>query len=134
MILVDTSVLIDFLRNKTNEAVEKFNTVLDLKIPFGITSQIYQELLQGTESEHDFQTLKKYLDTWTFYSPKDEKKTYAQAAHLYFHCRRHGVTIKSSVDCLIVQLAIEYNLKVLHNDKDFDHIKKVIPELQFWSI
>ena len=134
MILVDTSVLIDFLRNKTNEAVERFQVVLDLKIPFGITSQIYQELLQGTESEHDFQTLKRYLDTWTFYSSEDEKKTYAQAAYLYFRCRRQGLTIKSSVDCLIVQLALENNLKVLHNDKDFDHIKKVVPALQFWSI
>lgn len=132
MILVDTSVLIDFLKKKSNEGTEKFNTVLELKIPFGITSHIYQELLQGTATEKDFNNLKKYLDTFKFYSPLDEKNSYSEAAKIYFECRRKGMTIRSTIDCLIVQVALEHRLKLLHNDKDFDKIKEVIPHLEFF--
>ncbi|KHE92579.1 MAG: hypothetical protein K8F52_04905 [Candidatus Scalindua rubra] len=109
--LGETSVLIDFLKNKSNDGTDKFNTILDLSIPFGITSHIYQELLQGTSSERDFNILKEYLDTFTFYYPKDNKQSFAEAAHIYFECRRKGITISSSVDCLVSQIAREHNLK-----------------------
>ena len=73
MVLVDTSVLIDFLKDKNNAKTNKFDTIFDLNIPFGITSHIYQELLQGSATQKDFNTLKKYLDTFTIYSPRDQK-------------------------------------------------------------
>lgn len=132
MILVDTSVLIDFLKNKSNEGTDKFNTILELSIPFGITNHIYQELLQGTSSERDFNILQEYLDTFTFYYPKDNKQSFAEAAHIYFECRRKGITISSSVDCLISQIARENNLKLLHSDKDYVNIKKVIKNIDFF--
>lgn len=132
MILVDTSVLIDFLKNKINEGTDKFNTILELSIPFGITSHIYQELLQGTSSERNFNILKKYLDTFTFYSPKDNKQSFAEAARIYFECRKNGITISSSIDCLIAQIARENNLRLLHNDKDFDNIKKIFNNIEFF--
>lgn len=132
MILVDTSVLIDFLKNKSNDGTDKFNTILELSIPFGITSHIYQELLQGTFSERDFNILKEYLDTFIFYYPKDNKQSFAEAAHIYFECRRKGITISSSVDCLISQIAREHSLKLLHSDKDYVNIKKVIKNIDFF--
>ena len=67
MISVDTSVFIDFFRDKINSATDKLNTIIELNIPFGITSQIYQELLQGTATQKNFDILKKYLNTFTFY-------------------------------------------------------------------
>jgi len=54
MILVDTSVLIDFFKGNTNEKVEKFEWILKNKIPFGITHLIYQEILQGAKDEKEF--------------------------------------------------------------------------------
>jgi len=84
MILVDTSVFIDFLSEKNNSATDKLHTIIDLNIPFGITSQIYQELLQGTASQKDFDVLKKYLNTFNFYAAKDEKRSYEEAARIYF--------------------------------------------------
>ena len=132
MILVDTSVLIDFLKEKTNPATEKFNNILELNIPFGITSHIYQELLQGSATQRDFDTLKSYLDTFVFYFPSDEKQSYAQAAYIYFLCKKEGITVRSTIDCLIVQIVREYHLKLLHNDSDFDHIKKVVKELEYF--
>ncbi len=132
MILIATSVLIDFLTEKSNTGTDKFNTILELDIPFGITSHVYQELLQGTASEEDFEDLKKYLDTFTFYSPRDQKESYAEAAHIYFLCRRNGITVRSAIDCLIVQTAREHGLKLLHNDRDYDDIQKVVPDIEFF--
>ena len=131
MVLVDTSVFLDFLNKKDNTAVKKFNTVLELKIPFGITGHIYQEILQGAATKKDFDVLKDYLDTFTFYAPLDSRQTYAKAAQIYFDCRRKGLTIRSTIDCLIVQIVREHKLQLLHNDKDFDAIKTVVTDIKF---
>ena len=126
MILVDTSVLIDLFGGKKNASTRKFSKVLQGGIPFGITSFIYQEILQGAKSEKEFRLLKKYLETQRFYHPKDAIASFAAAARIYFDCRRKGITIRSTLDCLIAQTAIEYNLSLLHNDSDFDAMANVI--------
>ena len=81
--MVDTPVLIDFLKDKNNPEIDEFNTILELNIHFGITSHIYQELLQGSATQKDFKALKKYLDTFTIYSPQDKKKSYADETYIY---------------------------------------------------
>lgn len=53
--------------------------------------------------------------------------SYEAAARLLVRCRRKDVTIRSTVDCLIAQVAIEHELYLVHNDRDFDYIAKVIP-------
>ncbi len=80
MILVDTSVLIDFFKGKKNKPSEKFKDILKRGIPFGITSLIYQEVLQGAKAEDEYQNLKEYLETQIFYSPKDRVTSYEKAA------------------------------------------------------
>ncbi|OHE60303.1 MAG: twitching motility protein PilT [Thermodesulfovibrio sp. RBG_19FT_COMBO_42_12] len=134
MVLVDTSVLIDYLAGNENNAVLKFQYILDNNIPFGISPFVYQEILQGVKTEKDFDKAKRYLDTQRFYSLKDEKESFASAAKIYFKCRKKGVTIGSTIDCLIIQTAIENNLFLLHNDSDFDNISKVITELNIFNI
>ena len=133
MVLVDTSAIIDYLREDDNEAALAFQYILENNIPFGINSLIYQEVLQGVKTEKDFIKLKKYLETQKFYSLKDEKESYASAAKIYFRCRKKGITIGSTIDCLIAQTAIENNLFLLHNDSDFDRITEVA-ELKMFRI
>jgi predicted nucleic acid-binding protein len=125
VVLVDTSVMIGYLQGAENDAVLRFQYVLDNNIPFGINSLIYQETLQGVKTEKDFERVKKYLNTQRFYFLKDEKESYASAAKIYFRCRKKGLTIGSTIDCLIAQTAIENNLLLLHNDSDFDNIAKI---------
>ena len=125
MVLVDTSVLISYLQGNENNAVLKFQYIIDNNIPFGINSLIYQEVLQGVKTEKDFDKTKRYLDTQRFYSLKYEKESYASAAKIYFRCRKKGLTIGSTIDCLIAQTAIENDLLLLHNDSDFDNIAKI---------
>lgn len=132
MILVDTSILIDYLRGAENEPSGRFQYVLDHNLPFGINFFVYQEVLQGVQSERDFQTVKRYLDTQRFYGLKDGRESYAAAAQIYLKCRKKGITIYSTIDCLIAQTAIENNLFLLHNDSDFDRMRKVI-ELKIFN-
>jgi len=127
MILVDTSVLIDFLKGFQTEGRDKFEVVLHRKIPFGITSFILQEVLQGAASEKEFLLLKKYLLSQKFYHPKDPVDSFARAARIYMDCRKQGITIRSTIDCIIVQTALEHDLFLLHNDNDFNAMAKVVP-------
>jgi predicted nucleic acid-binding protein len=133
MILIDTSVLIDFFKGADNKAVALFDEILLKKIPFGINEFIYQELLQGAKSITDYEKLKNYLDTITFYHLTLGRESFARAALLYFSCRRAGITISSTIDLLIAETAIENNLFLLHKDNDFDKIAGVIPNLQIYN-
>ena len=131
MVLIDTSVLIDYFKDINNEPTRKFQSILDSGIPFGINSFIYQELLQGVKTEKAFQELKEYLDTQRFYRLKDEKESFAEAALIYLKCRKKGITINSTIDCIIAQTALENNLLLLHNDSDFEKMAKVV-DLKFF--
>ena len=131
MILVDTSVLISFFRGDQTDAGNKFKEVLERRTPFGITSQIFQEILQGAATVKEFETLKRYLETQHFYQPKDPIASYAKASKIYFDCRRKGVTIRSTIDCLIAQIAMEHDLFLLHSDNDFTAMTTVLPLKEF---
>src|SRR4051812_28846275 len=129
MYLVDTSLWIDFLRQEQNEKVTFLQLVLAQDLPFGITSQIYQEILQGAASKADFAKLESYFSTQKFYHPKDSLLSHKEAARLFVRCREKGIIIRSTIDCLIAQIAIENDLTLLHHDKDFDHMKTAIAAL-----
>ncbi len=133
MILVDTSVLIDYFKGVENRPVKKFHQVLDSHIPFGISHLIYMEVLQGSQTDRDFNLLKKYLVTQTFYELKNGRESYEEAARMYLKLRKKGVTVKSTIDCLIARIAVENELFLLHNDADFDRIAKHFP-LKIWNI
>jgi len=132
MILVDTSVLIDYLRGFDNDGTRKLQYILDQNIPFGITNLIYQELLQGAKNDEEFQLLKEYLETQIFYDIKNGKESYTDAARIYMACRKKGLTVRSTIDILICQTAIENKLYLLHNDKDFENISKAAADLKIY--
>jgi hypothetical protein len=131
MILVDTSVLIDFFKGVPSEPYKKFRTILTQKVPFGITSFIFQEVLQGAKSEQEYYLLRQYLQTQNFFQPLHPVETYGRAAKIYYDCRKKGITIRSTIDCLVAQVAVEHHLLLLHNDSDFDRIAKVV-RLKFY--
>ena len=128
--MVDTSVWIDYLREGESEAVERFVDVLDIGLPFGITGVIYGEVLQGAATLADFEQLKEYMSTQRFYHLQDPVMGYEEAARLYHRCRRVGVTVRSTIDCVIARVAIEHDLSLLHDDRDFDYMSRVVTELK----
>lgn len=129
MILVDTSVLIDFLKGKTDAKTLLFEEVLTRDIPFGLSPYTFQEVLQGARNEKEYKRLHDYLSTQTIYFLPEGKSTYEKAARLYFDLRRKGITPRSTIDILIALTAIENKLMLLHNDRDFDLIAEQVETL-----
>ena len=133
MYLIDTSVWIDYFRQKENEAVHFFKSLLDKNIPCGLTDIIFQEILQGAATTKDFETLSTFLATQHFFHFDDVLQSHKEAAWIYFRCKRKGVTIRSTIDCVIAQVAIEHNLTLVHNDSDFIKINGVFPDLKLYT-
>ena len=134
MILIDTSVLVDYFKGIESRPAKLFDELMENGIPYGINDFVYQELLQGSRTIDEFNTLKEYLETIPFYDLQYGKESYEKAAFLHFQCRRNGITIRSTIDLLIAEIAIENDLLLLHNDEDFDNIRKVIKELRIYGI
>ncbi|ADK79782.1 type II toxin-antitoxin system VapC family toxin [Sediminispirochaeta smaragdinae] len=132
MILVDTSVLIDYLKGADSGQALIFDKVIQHGIPYGINDVIYQEVLQGAKTMKEFGTLKGYLETLPFYGLQFGKESYERAALINLQCRRNGITVRSTIDVLIVETAIENNLFLLHNDADFDRISTLVKELKIF--
>ncbi len=122
MVLIDTSVLIDFFRGRETNAVSLFVDIQSKGIPFGINYFIYQEIVQGAQSKKEFDLLNNYLSTQTFYHLKYGRKSHEAAALIYLKCRAKGITVRSTIDLLIVQTAVENDLFLLHDDRDFSNI------------
>lgn len=134
MYLVDTSVWIDFLRRTNTKAVRRLFRIIEDQIGFGITGVIYQEVLQGATSAAQFEQLRLYFSTQRFFYPKLQIESYEAAAQIYFACRQKGITVRSTLDCLIAQICIEHDLILLHSDKDFDQIQKIQSNLKLESL
>jgi predicted nucleic acid-binding protein len=132
MYLIDTSVLIPYLQNTKNDGVTYFEKILDHDIPYGITGIIYQEVLQGIRYNKIFEDTAAQLQSLKFYHPHPIQ-TYYSAAHIYRNCRKKGITIRSSIDCIVAQIAIENNLILIHADKDYIGIKKCCPDLRLYE-
>ena len=127
MIVVDTSVLVDFFRGVDTSEVRALDRIERDDVPFGIPVICCQELLQGARDEPEWRLLVSYLVTQRQVAPRDHWETHEAAARIYFDCRRRGITIRSTVDCLIAQLVLENDGVLLHDDEDFEHISEVRP-------
>ena len=129
MILVDTSVWINVLRDRTGDVVEAFQ-----KKTHGETSVLSRftqlELLQGAKSDKDWKQLDEYLSS-QFYLEATER-TWSDAARIFFELRRKGITVRSSIDCCIAQVALEHDALLLHKDADFERIASIRPLRSEW--
>ena len=86
--------------------------------------------MQGSKDEKEFSTLKSYLKYILLYSLKLDVQSFENAAQLNFRCRRKGITIRSTIDLLIAETAIENNIALLHDAEDYVNMSKVITELK----
>ena len=133
MILVDTSVLINYFKGKKGGKNDVFDAVLSYGIPFGISAYTYQELLQGARNDKEFATLKEYLSGQKIHLLPETIETYEAAAKLYFDARRQGITPRSTIDVLIAYTCISNNLFLLHDDRDFDALAGIFPQLKIYD-
>jgi predicted nucleic acid-binding protein len=89
-------------------------------------------LLQGSKSKKEFAKLKEYLSCQKIYKIKDELKSFEAASLLYLKCRKNGIKIRSTINTIIAEIAIENNLYLLHNDNDFINIAKIEHDLMIY--
>ena len=124
-ILVDTCVLIDAFRGNITREVSILKE-LDLREEnYSIPAICAQEVLQGAKTQNNWNKLKSFLETYQLVVPRDPIQFHIDTAEIYFKCKKKGITIRSSIDCMVSQLAIEHNATLLTSDKDFQHIKKI---------
>jgi predicted nucleic acid-binding protein len=127
LILVDTSVLVDFFAGRQTAAVGHLDRLLSTNAPYYVTPVVVQELLQGARDEVQWRRLRSYLTSLLMVDVRDRVESYVEAARIYFDCRRRALTVRSSVDCLVAQVALDNRLTLLHSDRDFDAIARVRP-------
>ena len=117
MILVDTSVWIDYFNGKKNGQTDKLDELLsNEQIILG--DIILAEILQGFRKEDDYQKAKEYLGSLTCLSISN-KNIAIKSAEKFRYLRKRGVTIRKTTDMLIGTFCIENQIPLLHNDKDF---------------
>ena len=120
MVLVDTTVWIDFFAGCKEAHVTSLQELIESEADLSLCGVILTEVLQGIRSDADYIKTKEYLGDLIFLPMRHT--TFVRAAEIYRSLRKKGVTIRKPVDCMIASVAIEYNAKLLHNDRDFNHI------------
>src|SRR5690554_1810766 len=124
MILVDSSVWIDFFNGVDKPHVEKLYQLLGKEI-IGTGDLIVVEVLQGFQQDSHFDAAKEVLEKLPYFSLCDRILAFATANN-YRVLRRRGVTVRKTIDVVIGTFCIEYNIRLLHNDKDFIPMETIL--------
>lgn len=122
MYLVDTSVWINIFRDKTGILRQSFEYLVNNENIL-LTRFTQMELLQGSRDEQEWRILETYLQQQDYVEVTPN--TWLEAARIYYDLQRQGLTARNSIDCCIAQLSLEYQLILIHNDRDFDTIQTV---------
>lgn len=123
MTLVDTSIWI--LTFRARNPLDLENAVpLDEVVT---CLPIVQEVLQGFRDERAWRTAREAMLALPMVESPLGLDVIEQAIALYRSARRTGLTVRSSIDCLIATCAIRHDLDVLHSDRDFDVLARVSP-------
>lgn len=119
MILVDTSVLIDYFNGAPTAEAIRLEALMDTSAPLVIGDLILMELLQGFRSDRDAALAQDALLMFEIIELGGIDRAIS-AARNYRRLRRLGITVRKPIDCLIATCCIEENLTLLHRDRDFD--------------
>lgn len=125
-LLVDTSVWSLAMRRDAPVScleVELLGKAIDSGEEIYSTGVILQELLQGFRKPKAFELTIKRFESIPMLVP--DTSDYIDAADIRNRCRAKGVQI-GTVDCLIAQLSLRFDLSLLTTDKDFMHMAKII--------
>jgi predicted nucleic acid-binding protein len=118
LILVDSSVWIDYFRGTSTPQSEKLHLLLGLE-PLAIGDLILTEVLQGFDSDRDFKEARQML-TSLLVVEIGGLEIAIRAAENFRALRRRGVTVRKTIDTAIATRCIESGYDLLHSDRDFD--------------
>ncbi len=122
MLLIDTSVWINVFRDRSGQVRQQLE-VLIARRDVLLTRFTELELLQGSLNEREWTLLSTYLEAQDYVELKPS--SWQAAARIYYDLRRRGLTVRSPIDCCIAQAALENDLLLVHDDRDFESIAQV---------
>ena len=97
MILVDTSVWIDFLNGTNSRHRRLLHKLIEDEADLSLTGIVLTEILQGIKADKDFQQVKNILMEFPIYQPEGTE-TYLKAADIDRQCRTKGKTVRKTID------------------------------------
>ena len=118
MILVDSSVWIDYFRGTPTPQTEMLDSLLASE-PVVTGDLVLTEVLQGFGSEQDFNQARKLLTSLVVVDLVGQDIA-IQAARNFRTLRALGITVRKTIDAVIATRCIASGLTLLHSDKDFD--------------
>jgi predicted nucleic acid-binding protein len=118
MILVDSSVWIDYFNGRKTAATERLDSSLG-NTPIIMGDLILAEVLQGFQNDKDFEAAKDMLLIMPFMAMGGLELA-LESAKNYRIIRKNGVTVRKTIDVMIGTFCIHYQLPLLHDDRDFD--------------
>ncbi len=118
MIVVDSSVWIDYFRNADTPQVALLDSMFG-RSRLAVGDLIAAEVLQGVRDEREYKWVKKTLDTFAHIDLCDYDLA-LKAADNYRALRSKGITIRKTIDTVIATRCIEDGLTLLHADRDFE--------------
>jgi predicted nucleic acid-binding protein len=125
MILVDSSVWVDFFNGRDVVAVTQLSALLqDASAPLGMADLVLFEVLRGFRNERDFHAARRALSAVPMVQIGGEAEAIRAAEH-YRALRSKGYTIRSPIDVLLASYCIEHDHALLHSDRDFDALERL---------
>jgi hypothetical protein len=118
MILVDSSVWVDYFRGRSNPQTELLDTLLG-KEPLAVGDLILTEVLQGFNSEREFNQARRLMTSLVVVD-LGGRDVAIQAAKNFRTLRSLGVTVRKTIDVLIATRCIQNETPLLYGDRDFD--------------
>jgi hypothetical protein len=117
MIMVDSSVWIDYFTGVINKQTDTLDKILGLR-PIAVGDLILTEVLQGFRRDQDYEAAKTLFDDLTVFEMLG-KNMALKSAENFRALRIKGVTIGKTADVIIASFCIERKLPLLFSDKDF---------------
>jgi predicted nucleic acid-binding protein len=124
VIVVDTTVWIDFLESRGSGFDRHLTELIENDAPIALVDIVYCEILQGIRDDDTYQRTRLSLLAYPILRPVG-LQTFETAANFYRMAQRRGFTIRRTVDCLIAATCVEAGGEIYHNDRDFDALAKV---------
>jgi len=120
-VLVDTSVWADFLNGAPMPEAERLARLIDDEVEIVTCGVVIAEVFQGIRRSSTLPALERQFRDMDCLTPR-EPDSYLAAARLYRDLRAAGITVRSTIDCLIVTLAEEHGVFLLFRDRDLERI------------
>ena len=119
--IVDTSVWIDFFNGHLSSQAQRLARAIEDNEAIALPGLVLTEILLGLKNDAEAKRIALLLEAFTDVA-EPTRTDYLAAAALYRACRSKGVTIRSTIDCVIAQLCLRDGQALLAKDRDFERL------------